>query len=180
VPRGGGRVTFVGLGDAPNEAYAEVSPDGQKIAFVRIDPDGERIYVAPAGGGKAKQLTASRGTLPRWSRDSQSIVFATTRAYDGNIVVVGADGTGERTVVSGGGWPAWFPNGREIGYLAVGPTGNQEIRVVPAAGGQPRVLESIRLTGTNLPFAIFPDGQRIVVPTSVHVSDEIWLIEPKR
>jgi Tol biopolymer transport system component len=180
VPVTGGRATPVSFGEGPSEGFADVSPNGKMVAFVRVEPDAERIYLAPVEGGPARKLTSSRGTVPKWSPDGLSIAFATERGYGGNIMVIGADGTGERVIATGGGWPVWWPDGRQLGFLAVSRSRNQEIRIVPLSGGTSRVIESIRLTGTNLPFAVFPDGQRLVVPNAVHVSDEIWLIEPKR
>jgi VCBS repeat-containing protein len=78
-----------------------------------------------------------------------------------------------------GGWPVWWPSGREVGYLAVGADGNQEIRVT-SLDGTARTLTNIKLNGTNHPFAIFPDGRRLVGSNAVHVSDEIWLLDPGR
>ena len=72
----------------------------------------------------------------------------------------------------------WWPDGRQIAYLAVGADGNGEIRVVSLGDGSTRRLDSVRLGTLNHPFAVFPDGQRLVVGNAVHVSDEIWVIEP--
>ncbi len=46
--------------------------------------------------------------------------------------------------------------------------------------GTTRTLDSIRLQGSNRPFAVFPDGNRIVVGNAIHDLDEIWVLEPKR
>jgi hypothetical protein len=74
----------------------------------------------------------------------------------------------------------WWPDGRQIGYLAVGASGDQEIRVVNLDHGTPQTLTSVKLLGTNHPFDVTRDGRTIVVSNGVHVSDEIWLLEPKR
>ena len=73
----------------------------------------------------------------------------------------------------------WWPDGRQVGYLAVGPRGDQELRVIPVAGGAPRTLP-IRLVGTNHPFAITPDGRTLIGTNAAHVSDEIWMLEFRR
>ena len=49
---------------------------------------------------------------------------------------------------------------------------------MPAAGGAARALD-IRFNGTNQPFDVSPDGSAIVTSNAVHVSDEIWLMEPR-
>ena len=160
--------------------FADPSPDGKLLAFVRADPDAERIYIASPGGGAAHALTPSRGTLPRWSPDGSRIAFASDRRYDGGIFVIGSDGSGERQLTKDGGWPVWWPDGSQIAYLTVGASGNGEIRVVSIGDGSTRHLDSVRLGSLNHPFAVFADGQRLVVGNAVHVSDEIWVIEGKR
>jgi Tol biopolymer transport system component len=179
VPRSGGAVTWLSFG-AEAETFADLSPDGKLVAFVRSDPDAERIYVAPLAGGTARPLTKSRGTLPRWSPDGSTIAFASDRRYEGGIYTVRADGSGERRLTPEGGWPVWWPDGTQIGYLAVGPDGNAEIRVVSVRDGAIRTLDGVRLQGLNHPFAVFPDGHRIVVGNAVHDLDEVWVLEPGR
>ena len=181
VQRAGGPATWPSFGDNKvDEMFADPSPDGKLLAFVRADPDAERIYVAPAVGGVAHRLTSSRGTVPRWSPDGSTIAFAGERGYAGGIFVIRSDGTGERQLTKEGGWPVWWPDGSQIGYLAAGPGGNNEIRVVSLGGGAMRSLDSVRLVGLNHPFAVFQDGQRVVVGNAVHLSDEIWVIQPQR
>ena len=72
----------------------------------------------------------------------------------------------------------WWPDGKQIGYLTVGKNGGQEIQVVPVTGGAPRPL-GIRFNGTNHLFDVSPDGSMVVSSNAVHVSDEIWLLEPR-
>ncbi len=180
VPRIGGPLTPVSPGQAGGETFADVSPDGQTIAFVRADAEGERIYIAPVKGGTPRLLTASRGTTPKWSPDGSLIVYAGNRGYSGGIFLIGADGQGERQLAKSGGWPVWWPDGHQIGYSAIGQSANQEIRVLSLRGGATRTLEHVRLVGTNHPFAVFPDGRRLVVSNAVHLSDEIWMMERVR
>jgi eukaryotic-like serine/threonine-protein kinase len=180
VPRGGGPAAWPSLGGAGIHTFGDPSPDGTLVAFVQADPDAERIYIASAGSGPPRRLTASRGTLPRWSPDGSTIAFAGDRRYEGGISVIHPDGTGERQLTKEGGWPVWWPDGSQIGYIAVGAKGGGEIRTVSLRDGTVRRLESVRLATLNHPFALFPDGLRLVVGNAVHVSDEIWVIEPRR
>ena len=170
-------LSFTGEGTA---AFADIAPDGRRIAFSRAEPSGERIYVGPAEGGAAQRLTASSGAIPRWSPDGSLIAFGGTRSFSGGIFTIRADGSGERRLTSEGGWPVWWPDGRQIGYLAIGPRGDQQIRVVSVDGGAPRTIGGIDLLGTNHPFSITRDGRTIVVTNAVHLSDEIWLLEPRK
>jgi Tol biopolymer transport system component len=180
VPAAGGSVTWLSFGDAVAETYADLSPDGGILAFVRSDPDAERVYTAPAGGGAARRLTSSPSTLPRWSPDGSTVVFASDRSHAAGIYIIRADGSGERQLSKDGGWPVWWPDGRQVGFIAIGPDGNGQIRTVSVGDGTIRTLDRVRLATRNHPFAVFPDGGRIVLGNAVHVSDEIWVLEPRR
>jgi dipeptidyl aminopeptidase/acylaminoacyl peptidase len=96
------------------------SPDGSRIAFVsNRDPDPDRTYnsdlwVVPAATG------------------SQTPTRLTTFA--------GADNDPDYES-----YPAWSPDGRSIAYIQGGPVelfsyGTRHLAVVPASGGEPRVL----------------------------------------
>jgi TolB protein len=177
VPAAGGGMTFLPWNQG--EGFAELSPDGQMIAFTRADSATERVYLAPARGGDTRLLTTSAGAVPRWSPDGKQIAFAANRGYSGGIFVINPDGRGERRLTTDGGWPVWWPDGRQIAYLTLGPQGNQ-VRAVSLDGSAARLLGSIKLEGSNHPFALFPDGKRIAGTNAVHVSDEIWLLEPRK
>jgi serine/threonine protein kinase/Tol biopolymer transport system component len=177
IPRSGGVPVMLPFGDA-SDAYPDLSPDGHWIAFTRTDRNAERIYVAPSSGGAPRLLTESPGAVPRWSPDGKSIAFGANRGYYGGIFVVNADGRNPRRLTSVGGWPVWWPGGTEIGFLVVDRNGDQEIHIVPAAGGSARTINNIPFTGSNHLFDISPDGKTIVTTNAVHVSDEIWLVEP--
>ena len=176
VAAGGGATTFLPLNQG--ESFAELSPDGKTLAFTRADAPNERVYLSTATGAEARLLTQSPAAVPRWSPDGTHIAFAANRGYSGGIFVIKRDGTGERRLTPDGGWPVWWPGGKQIAFLTLGPQGNQ-IRVV-SLDGAARLIGSIKLEGTNHPFAVFPDGKRIAGTNAVHVSDEIWLLEPRR
>ena len=179
VAREGGSPQLLSFGDA-SDAFPDLSPDGQQLLMTRTDSDAERIYLGPADGGAARALTRSPGSVGRWSPDGLAIVFGGNRGYGAGIFVIQADGTGERRLTETGGWPLWWPDGRQIGYRVIGRSGDQEIHVTPLNGGPSRVITSIRFNGTNQPFDVSPDGTQIVTTNAVHVSDEIWLMEPRR
>ena len=55
--------------------------------------------------------------------------------------------------------------------------GNEQIAVVPLAGGAPRIIDALHFYGTNFPFDVSRDGTRLVTSNSQHLSDEIWLLD---
>ena len=177
VPRTGGALAMLGFGDW-SDAFPDLSPDGRSIAFTRTDQNAERIYVAPASGGTAKLLTESPGAVPKWSPDGKNLVFAGNRGYYGGIFVVNADGTNLHKLTTLGGWPVWFPDGAQVGFVVISRNGDQEIQIVPASGGSPRPIAGMTFTGSNHPFDISPDGKMLATTNAVHISDEIWLLEP--
>ena len=117
--------------------------------------------------------------VPRWSPDGRQIAFGANRNITGGIFVIVADGQNERRVTTTGGWPVWWPDGRQIGFLVTGRIGGQEIHLVSRDGGATRHLAEVTYNGGNHPFDVSPDGSRIVTTNAVHVSDEIWLLEPR-
>ena len=108
---------------------------------------------------------------------NRQIAFSGDRSFSQGIFVINGDGTRERRLTPDGGWPVWFPDGRRIGYLAVGARGHQEYREVDVRSGAVRVIP-VPLRGTNMPFSLTSDGRSLVYSNSVHVSDEIWLLRP--
>jgi hypothetical protein len=57
----------------------------------------------------------------------------------------------------------------------VGPDGNQQVRVVPVAGGRSKALEGLHFRGTNYPIDLFRNNL-LTTSNSVHLSSEIWLL----
>jgi imidazolonepropionase-like amidohydrolase/Tol biopolymer transport system component len=78
--------------------FAATSPDGRRVVFESLG----RLYVKDVGGGAPRQLTAPDGEFqlfPSWSRDGSRIAFVSWNDRRlGEIRVVGADGSGLRTV----------------------------------------------------------------------------------
>ncbi|MGA2263073.1 MAG: protein kinase [Acidobacteriota bacterium] len=180
VPLAGGPSEALTPAREDDDGYADVSPDGQWLAFARSEKGSTHLCVMSLKGGEAKSLTNAASTLPRWSPDGRWIAFSASRGYDGGVSLIGADGTGVRRLSETGGWPVWWPDGKHLGFQNQGPDGTQVILTVPFAGGPPQLLPSVRYTGTNNPFDLSSDGNLLATSNCSQVSSEIWLLEPRR
>ncbi len=178
VPRNGGPPVAITDGVSGGDSYAEVSPDGRWLAFVRSEEDKARLYIAPVGGGPARLLVDSPSTLPHWSPDGEWILYSPDRSVRGGLLVVRPDGSGEKQIHPTGGWGIWLPDGKKIAYLDINPQGNQEILTLPAGGGTAKLITGLNFVGTNYPFDISPDGKLLVTSNSLHFQDEVWLLRP--
>lgn len=99
-------------------------------------------FERPLTGRPVRRLTddAHSNGGAAFSPDGKRVAFDSRRDEESDIVVINADGSGRRTVVSGGqNWyPRWSPDGRWLVYTAKVPGGADEdldIYAVPVDGG---------------------------------------------
>ena len=118
--------------------------------------------------------------MPRWSPDGKWLAFSQSRAFTGGVWVIRADGSGVRRISETGSWPVWWPTGKQIGYLDVGPDGEQQIFTIPSDGGPPRPLTALKFSGDNEPFDVSHNGALLAISNSVDLTSEIWLLQPQR
>jgi Tol biopolymer transport system component len=179
APRNGSPPTQIRLGGNASDAYADVSRDGRWLAFVRAEGGVPRVYIAAAdGSGAPRRLTDSSSAMPRWSPNDDWIAFTQDRGFDSGVWLIHPDGSGAQRLTEIGGWPVWWPDGKQIGFQAIGPDGNEQIRVYALETKQVRTLRGINFVGSNFPFDISPDGKWLVSTNSVHDTEEFWLLEP--
>ena len=85
----------------------DLSPDGQTIAFYHTgaEPVWGDIWVIPAAGGQARQLTfdACEGGWPSWAPDGRTIVFSSARAGSLTLWRVPATGGTPAPLTTGAG-----------------------------------------------------------------------------
>jgi Tol biopolymer transport system component len=170
-----------------------VSPDRTLVAYAGKAGTYPALFVVPAAGGDAMQVTTPipcAGTFshPTWSPDGREIAFevffgilcplkllapAYTTAEPHQLAVAEADGTGQRLLHVDGYEPRWSPDGTHLAYvertkhgfpLAAMP--GTTAGVVRLDGGQAHSLGA----GTQPVWS--PDGRALALPTgqgTVHV-----------
>lgn len=129
---------------------SSISPDGSTIAF---SYKGD-IYTVPSSGGKASALTLDEAYeyMPVWSKDGNSLAFASDRYGNFDIFVASING-GEMTRLtyhSSDDFPNAFTNDNNVIFnswrvdipkYAQFPNGRMpELYMVPVSGGRPSTL----------------------------------------
>lgn len=101
-------MTFEDLAKVERISDPQISPDGKWVAYVQGTVNLEankvrrHIWLVPAEGSAPKQLTRGEGsdTRPRWSPDSKSLAFISTRGGKSQIWIVPVDGGEARQITS--------------------------------------------------------------------------------
>ena len=131
--------------------YPSWSPDMTRIAFTTPFTTAQRrgvFTVAPDGSDLRTviDLPGSDESAPNWSPDGSRLAFESDVDGDGEIFVVGADGTGlvkltDNAIHDEG--PSWSPDGRRLVYTS-GPVNLEgDIWVMEADGsGRTRLTDS--------------------------------------
>ena len=110
------------------------SPDGRQVAFAR-----DRDLWAMAANGERQRLLARNAAEAAWAPDSRTLAY--TRPGSKGIRTVGADGRGDRLLVSGdAAAPAWSRDGGSLAFLRVRATVLYRLAVV--RGQKKRLLGS--------------------------------------
>jgi Tol biopolymer transport system component/DNA-binding winged helix-turn-helix (wHTH) protein len=153
----------------------QFSPDGTKLAYMSDRSGTMEIWVSDRDGGNPRQLTSigNAGT-PRWSPDSQTVVFDGPGRQQSQIYAVSLNEAAARLLTGDefeNRCPSFSRDGKWI-YFASTRTGRWEVWQVPAAGGSP-----VQLTrqGGHAPLAS-PDGKSVYYAKTAFAYPEIWTV----
>ena len=126
-------------------ADVQISPDGQRVAYVVSQPSVERnaheavLYVVPAAGGTPVRMNYGTRIFNqprpaphlRWSPDASSLAFIALVNDLPQVVRLGAGGGEAQTVTTAKEGTAsfeWSPDGKAVAYVAPDPVSDDEQR----------------------------------------------------
>ncbi len=125
------------------DQFPQLSPEGDRLAFVSTRDGSYQLYVAAADGSAVRRLTRLEGpriTALRWSPDGRRIAFEAWHQGRGDVYVVEVASGQLRQLGESGQLktaPGWSADG-ELVYFGSPHTGRWEIWAMPAVGGEPR------------------------------------------
>jgi Tol biopolymer transport system component len=191
IPAEGGDVTTVPLQSEDKIriwAYGagnHVSPDGTTVVFAGQRAQDKNtvlnIWTFPIEGGEAKQLTDAPSPFtdwyPCWSPDGKTLAFVRTQTskdwqqdmmVDPSIYIIPSEGgkarklTSEAHAVCAATPIAWSPDGKLIAYFSRDKDAvDGTLKVIPADGGQSRVVAQAQSIYANKELAWSPDSKQI-------------------
>jgi len=149
----------------------QISPDGKKLVYMSDRSGTMEIWVSDRDGSNPIQLTALGHTgTPRWSPDSQRIVFD----RQGSIFVVGVQG-GAPVLVSPANFDnecaSWSVDGKWV-YFASSRTGATQAWKAHPDGSQPT---QITWKGGHAALESF-DGKFLYYAKNQYAAPEIWQV----
>ena len=152
------------------QAYPAFSPDGQMVAYSAQDgaDEGLHIFVRPAAGGAAKQLTSgiANDIGPVWSPDGSTLAFLRVDEGRAQVILLPAAGGAERKLtefdtVEDDSVPSpsisWTKDGASLAVVVGGEKQVPAISLVSIRDGAMRRL-------TNPPDGSQGDGNPAVSP----------------
>ena len=116
------------------------SPGGRWIVYASTRAGAVLdLWIQPAAGGTPRRLTSGDADshAPTFSPDGARIAFRSEQG-SGGVYVMPASGGIPVLAAPGGRDPRFSPDGRSLAYWFAGPDGKDEVRVVPASGGESR------------------------------------------
>ena len=162
------------IGSTRFDGIPNLSPDGQRVAFLSNRSGESEIWVSAPDGSNAVQVTsmAVLPGFPRWSPDGQSIVFHGDPRARPDVLVVPARGgkpTNLTAHLLNAGFPSFSRDGQWI-YFKIVQSQEGRIWKIPAAGGN-----AVQVTGNAGTVAIEShDGRDLYYVSAADRPGSLW------
>lgn len=155
-----------------------ISPDGARAVLVRsTSPSESTLWMVNLARGGATPFSSGpgRNDTPVWSPDSKRVAFASDRDGPQQVFVKVVDDAAPEQPVTTSDLPfknpaAWSPDGQWILITQLDARTAQNIWVIPATGGEPRMLVSG--PARDIAGPISPNGRWMA-----YVSDDTGRLE---
>lgn len=154
------------VGETGRYGSIELSPDQQRLVFMRLDPDGRpgNLWLLDLPRGTTSRLTsdAASDICPVWSPDGRRILFSSMRSGLGDLYerTAGAGGA-DRMVLQSADQKcpmSWSSDGRRVVFGSVSPKTKEDLWVLPASGdGKPEPYLQTPFRELDAQFS--PDGR---------------------
>ncbi len=153
----------------------QISPDGKKLAFMSDRSGTMEIWVSDRDGSNPVQVTAVAGAgTPRWSPDSQSIVFDANDRTGTKIYKIKLGSAAPQLLTADeyeNRCPSWSRDGKWV-YFASTRSGRYEVWKIPADGGTP-----VQITKQGGHAALeSADGKTVYYAKTAYANPEIWQV----
>ncbi len=160
-----------GTSDTDQGPGPQFSPDGKKLAYMSDRSGTMEIWIANRDGSNPFQLTAVGGAgTPRWSPDSDAVVFDAGTTSGEKVVTMSLRG-GAPQVLADGLVPSWSHDGKWV-YFASEQTEGRQVWKVPSGGGMP-----VQVTQHGGHAALESlDGKYIYYSKNAQAEPEIWRV----
>ena len=168
-------LTVSSTSDTDQGPGPQFSPDGQKLAYMSDRSGTMEIWISNRDGSNPFQLTAVGGAgTPRWSPDSQAVVFDVITPDGTKIVSMNLHGGAPQVLTpekTHNVCPSWSHDGKWI-YFASMRSGDFQVWKVPAAGGT-----ALQVTHHGGHAALETlDGRFLYYAKNSYAEPEIWRV----
>lgn len=167
---------------AGNLSWPTISPDGQTLAFTTSATGQGDIYLFSQQANKvtpAFGVTNIPENAPRFSTDSKSLAFSRKNAGTEDLYTWTVGSTVQSPLKGGNGdqsRPRYTPGGEVVYFTNERGDDRWDIAVVPAAGGERRIVaKDIRLPPRSQPM-LTPDGTAVVYGSSAPSQDSFLFV----
>ena len=180
---------------AGSESQITLPPEHNSFYSLNFSPDGDYILygskatlfkVSVLGDAPKKLLSNYASTTVSFSPDGKQMTYIAYRSNDdetGDIMVAGADGSGERVLASSRRpnlfllAPVWSPDGKAIACPVSNAAGDSEIAIVRVADGVVSILPTPSSWSPNIFEIVWkPDGSGLLICVQEYrnLLSQIW------